>query len=88
VPSIVLEKTRQTDPQKKFRSKHCKQRNVRGAFRLPQGRSAPHRVLMVDDVWDSGVSLNEAARILRTSDGERPTIHLLTMARTRHTDDS
>lgn len=88
VPCIVLEKTRQTDPQKTFRSRYLKQRNVRGAFRLPPGAIVPGRLLLVDDIWDSGESLLEAARMLRSEKSTAPTIYVLTMARTRHSDDS
>jgi len=88
IPSIVLEKTRQTQPQKSFQSRHLKKHNVRGAFRLPAGVRVPGRLLLVDDIWDSGESLTEAARVLREASPVRPTIHVLTMARNRHTDDS
>ena len=88
IPSIVLEKTRQTQPQKSFQSRHLKKHNVRGAFRLPAGVRVPGRLLLVDDIWDSGESLTEAARVLREASPGRPTIHVLTMARNRHTDDS
>ncbi|MFP2925452.1 RecQ family ATP-dependent DNA helicase [Pyxidicoccus sp. 3LG] len=82
VPAIVLEKTRQTEAQKSYRSRHRKQQNVRGAFRLPDGTRPLGHVLLVDDVWDSGASMLEAAGVLR------PTrVHVLTMARTRHIDD-
>lgn len=83
VPAIVLEKTRPTDPQKKYRSRHCKQQNVRGAFRLPDGTGPLSHVLLVDDVWDSGASMLEAAGVLRPA-----RVHVLTMARTRHSDDA
>jgi ATP-dependent DNA helicase RecQ len=88
IPLIVLEKTRQTELQKKFRSRHLKQRNVRGAFRLPPDTRVPERLLLVDDIWDSGESLLAAAKVLSAAADVRPIIHVLTMARTRHTDDS
>lgn len=83
VPAIVLEKTRPTEEQKKYRSRHCKQQNVRGAFRLPDGTRPLSHVLLVDDVWDSGASMLEAAGVLRPA-----RVHVLTMARTRHSDDA
>ncbi|MCP3136467.1 RecQ family ATP-dependent DNA helicase [Pyxidicoccus xibeiensis] len=82
IPSIVLEKTRQTEAQKNYRSRYCKQQNVRGAFRLPEGTRPLGHVLLVDDVWDSGASMLEAAGVLRPA-----RVHVLTMARTRHIDD-
>jgi ATP-dependent DNA helicase RecQ len=88
IRSIVLEKTRQTQPQKSFRSRHLKKQNVRGAFRLPTGARVPGRLLLVDDIWDSGESLSEAAKVLREAGSARPLVHVLTMARNRHTDDS
>lgn len=78
---IVLEKTRDTDAQKRFRSKLLKERNVRDAFQLPAGTRLPSTVLLVDDIWDSGASMREAARLLSPA-----VVFPLTLARTRHTD--
>ncbi|NVB37505.1 hypothetical protein G6O69_06650 [Pseudenhygromyxa sp. WMMC2535] len=79
LPLIELEKHRETRQQKNFRSRLLKQRNVQGAFRLPPDVSIPTRVLLIDDVWDSGESMKEAARLLRPAQ-----VFPLTMAKTRH----
>lgn len=48
---------------------------------------AGKRVLFVAPTGH-GKSLSEAAKVLREAGAARPTIHVLTMARNRHTDDS
>ena len=81
LPLVMLEKTRQTSTQKRFRSKLLKQNNVRGAFRIPGGTQPASTVLLIDDIWDSGASMQEAARLFRPA-----AVYPLTLARTRHTD--
>jgi predicted amidophosphoribosyltransferase len=61
-----LARTRIVRPQKDLTSVSEKKKNVRGAFRarrpeLVRGR----RVLIVDDVYDSGATLEEAWRAVR-----------------------
>lgn len=81
LPFVLLEKTRPTSTQKRFRSKLHKQRNVRGAFRVPEGTRTASTVLLIDDIWDSGASMQEAARLFGPA-----AVYPLTLARTRHTD--
>lgn len=81
LPLVLLEKARPTSAQKRFRSKLLKQRNVRGAFRIPEGTPPASTVLLIDDIWDSGVSMQEAARLFGSA-----AVYPLTLARTRHTD--
>src|SRR6266850_5313774 len=81
VPWIELRKTRMTDPQKRFRSKQRKERNIRGAFALPQ-QVRLDRVLLIDDVLDSGASLRAASEMLRPA-----RVYPLLLARTKHRDD-
>jgi ATP-dependent DNA helicase RecQ len=82
VPHIELTKTRTTGHQKGFRARPNQRRNVAGAFAIPPGVVVSGAVLLVDDLWDSGETLKEAARILRPT-----TIYPLVMARTRDSDD-
>jgi ATP-dependent DNA helicase RecQ len=83
VPWIELAKTKQTQPQKAFRSRQRKARNIEGALALPTGILSPKRPLLVDDVFDSGASFKEAASILAPA-----SVYPLALARTRHRDDS
>jgi ATP-dependent DNA helicase RecQ len=81
VPWIELQKTRVTDPQKRFRSKQWKERNIKGAFALP-GQVRLACVLLVDDVLDSGASLRAAGEVLRPA-----RVYPLVLARSKHRDD-
>lgn len=78
-----LIKTRSTRPQKELKSLAAKQRNVAGAFTL-QGKVAGQNMLLVDDLYDSGATLCEAARTL--SLGRPANIVVLTLTKTIHAD--
>ncbi len=80
---IELAKTRTTEPQKRFRSKQRKVHNIKGAFALPGGVKPPPRVLLIDDVFDSGVSFREAGHILQPA-----SVYPLALARAKHRDDA
>lgn len=79
----TLVKTRQTRPQKELRSLAAKQSNVAGAFSL-QGSVRGRHLLLVDDLYDSGATLFEAARILGC--GGPASIIVLTLTKTIHSD--
>jgi ATP-dependent DNA helicase RecQ len=81
VPWIELRKTRVTDPQKRFRSKQRKERNIQGAFALPR-KVHLDCVLLIDDVLDSGASLRAASEMLRPA-----RVYPLVLARAKHRDD-
>lgn len=79
----ILVKTRRTRPQKELRSLAAKQSNVAGAFRL--GCSVRDQILLlVDDLYDSGATLCEAARTLQC--GRPAAIIVLTLTKTIHSD--
>lgn len=78
IPAVGLVKTRTTQSQKRFRSKALKKANVRGAFERPSGCPALTTVLLVDEVWHTGSTLQEAARALRPVK-----VYPLTLARTK-----
>jgi predicted amidophosphoribosyltransferase len=62
----ALVKTRQTRPQKEMENETQKIRNVRGAFRVAdQSVVRGKRVLLIDDLYDSGATINECTRMLR-----------------------
>ncbi|MCC7512466.1 MAG: ComF family protein, partial [Anaerolineae bacterium] len=76
-------KTRQTQPQKEMRTLPQKRDNVAGAFALNDVVSGK-RILLVDDLFDSGATLEEIAKVLLKSKAAR--VNVLTLTRTIHTD--
>jgi ATP-dependent DNA helicase RecQ len=83
IPWRELVKTRSTEPQKKFRSKQRKAKNIEDAFAVPPDVGKVSRVLLVDDVFDSGASFREAGRILQPAK-----VYPLALARAKHRDDA
>ncbi len=79
----VLVKTRATKQQKEMIALAQKQANVRGAFALKGDVRGKH-ILLVDDLYDSGATLQEAARVLQR--GGVASIVVLTLTKTIHTD--
>lgn len=78
-----LVKTRVTRPQKELTSLAQKRANVAGAFALRADVRGKH-VLVIDDLYDSGATLQEVAR---TVAGGRPaSIIMLTLTKTIHAD--
>lgn len=77
----ALVKTRRTRPQKELNSLSAKLANVAGAFAL-RGSVAEQNLLLVDDLYDSGATLNEAARTL--NQGHPANILVLTLTKTIH----
>lgn len=78
---VVLVKTRPTVPQKEMRTLAQKRANVAGAFAV-QGDVRGKRLLLIDDLYDSGATLEEATRVLLQAGAAR--ISVLTMTRTIH----
>ena len=42
-----------------------RQQNVAGAFRVRRGAKVPAKLILVDDVWTTGVTLTECCRELK-----------------------
>lgn len=84
VSATNLVRTAVTDPQTAL-SRQARLRNLRNAFtiRRPQDL-AEKRILLVDDVFTTGTTLNECAKTLRKA-GSGP-VFALTLARTVETD--
>lgn len=79
----VVTKTRPTKPQKEMRNLAQKQANVSGAFAVGQDiRSG--EFLLVDDLFDSGATLEEVHRTLKSAGARR--VPVLTLTRTIHSD--
>ena len=77
---FVLTRRTETAPQSTLPLKE-RQPNVRGAFSVARGRSVRGmRLLLVDDIYTSGATVNECARVLLRS-GARE-VQVLTLART------
>jgi len=53
---------------------------VRGSFAVPAGRRVPPKILLLDDVYTSGATAGECARVLKRRGAEH--IVVLTVART------
>jgi ATP-dependent DNA helicase RecQ len=79
----ALQKTRKTAPQKEFRTAAQKRANVVGAFsvKLPVNNL---KVLVIDDLYDSGATLEEITRLLINAGARR--VYVLTLTKTIHSD--
>ncbi|MDP2874400.1 MAG: ComF family protein [bacterium] len=75
----LLEKVKDTSSQTKL-DKTERLANVRGSFRRKEGIVYPSNVLLVDDVWTSGATMKECAKVLRRSGVKR--VFGFTLART------
>jgi ComF family protein len=71
---------RRRTPSQGHRNRSGRAENVRGAFALRRGRSvAGQRIVLIDDVFTSGATVGECARILRRAGAAR--VDVLTLAR-------
>jgi hypothetical protein len=80
-PLVV--KTRQTKPQKELKTLAQKRSNVAGAF-ASKGDINGKRILVVDDLFDSGATLEEITRLLLKHGAAY--VNVLTLTRTIHSD--
>ena len=64
----IIQKTKSTQPQKMFENRYLKLDNVKEAFGLIQPESISNKkVLLIDDVIDSGATIKEVAKLLHTN---------------------
>jgi ATP-dependent DNA helicase RecQ len=78
-----LRKTRSTRPQKEMQTVEQKRRNVHGAFAVTQPKKVVSRkILLVDDLFDSGATVNECAKILKRAGAKK--VYVLTLTKTTH----
>jgi ATP-dependent DNA helicase RecQ len=80
---LSVVKIRQTKPQKEMQTLVQKRDNVAGAFAL-NGDITGKRILLVDDLFDSGATLEEITKILFKHKASR--VNVLTLTRTIHAD--
>ena len=77
----ILEKVRPTQPQKDLTTEKEKETNVRGAFQVSQKEAVKgKRVLIIEDLYDSGATLNELTRILKGAGTEK--VYVLALTKT------
>ncbi|PKM80196.1 MAG: hypothetical protein CVU88_04845 [Firmicutes bacterium HGW-Firmicutes-13] len=79
----ALAKSRKTDQQKQFQTLAQKKANVAGAFRL-QTSIKGKKLLVVDDLFDSGATLEEITKLLKQAGAD--TVNVLTITRTIHSE--
>jgi ATP-dependent DNA helicase RecQ len=77
-----LRKTRTTRPQKEMVTMEQKRRNVAGAFAVQPPSTKGQRILLVDDIYDSGATINECAHVLKTAGAKK--VYALTLTKTGH----
>jgi len=75
----LLEKIKDTPSQTEL-NKEERVKNVRDSFQIKKEVNCPKNVLIVDDIWTSGATMEECARILKKSGVE--IIRGFTLART------
>jgi len=82
--ATLLERRRETKSQIGL-SRHQRRENIRGAFVVTRpGEMARHEVLLVDDVFTTGTTVSECARILRRAGASK--VYVATVARTLKTE--
>jgi ATP-dependent DNA helicase RecQ len=79
----VLIKSRQTMPQKELHTLAQKRSNVKNAFDLKSPVKG-QRLLVIDDLFDSGATLDEITHLLRRAGASK--VCVLTLTRTIHSD--
>lgn len=81
-PTPVLKKVRHTPPQSGIRDASMRRANVSGAYRIRRGVDvAGKRILLVDDVFTTGATAGECARILKINGAKE--VHCAAVAAAR-----
>lgn len=77
VDTTRLERRKKTKPQKSLNEKQRKY-NIRGAFFLSEDLEMKGNILLVDDIYTTGSTLDEAARVLLKGGAEK--VYFLTIS--------
>ncbi len=76
----MLKRVRDTKPQFEIRNEDEKRKNVKGAFSIENSKKIEEKsILLIDDVFTTGSTINECARALLDSDASR--VQVLTLMR-------
>ncbi|MDH3443182.1 MAG: ComF family protein [Deltaproteobacteria bacterium] len=76
---FLLQRRRETSPQTQL-TEDERRKNMRGAFALGAGKSVRGKiVLLLDDVYTSGATVDECSRVLRKAGAKA--VYVLTLAR-------
>ena len=76
---FVVYRSKETPPQTQLTEEE-RRKNVRGAFSLnPQKPIEGKRLLLVDDVYTSGATVNECSRSLKQGGAKK--VYVITLAR-------
>jgi ComF family protein len=79
VDPFLLVRSRETPPQTQL-SEEERRRNVRGAFAVNASEPVKNKtILLIDDVYTSGATVNECSRVLRRAGAQA--VYVLTLAR-------
>ena len=77
VRSDVLFRIKNTVPQKKLGNEE-REKNISGAFAVSRGWNAPENVLLIDDIYTTGSTLEHAAKMVRRAGAEN--VYFLTIS--------
>ena len=75
-----LKKSRETEPQVNFKNSSARKRNILKSFSVSEVKKVKKRsILLIDDVYTSGSTLNECAKVLLEAGASK--VHALTLLR-------
>jgi hypothetical protein len=67
IVSASIRKTRPTQPMKSFAAMVDKAANIKDAFQVDPARIAGNEIILIDDIYQTGTSINEVTRALRSA---------------------
>ena len=77
----LLNRTRLSKPQKELKTLKEKWENVKGLFKLNEPLKIKNKkILLIDDLFDSGATLNEIAALFKSSGASK--VYVLTLTKT------